>query len=299
MIKTVQITNHLGESIKLQMGGQDGSGLIIKHISGIELGTADINTTDLASQNGAEFDSAHISKRNIVFDLRLEPNPTVEVTRMLSYRYFPLAKPVKLSFISETRSCEIYGWVESNLPNQFSKDVDSQVSVICPDPYFYSLYNYLTVFYGVIPEFEFPFGNNSLTEPLITMGSIQNKSEGTIYYTGDIETGINIIINATGPAKNITIYNTTTGEIMKIVSSKLVTLTGSDIKAGDEIRIDTNALTITLHRDGNIINILNCLDKDADWFQLITGDNIFMHTAEEGLNFLQFKVFNRIVYLGM
>ena len=299
MIKKVNITNHLGESIELMMGGQDGSGLLIKKISGTSMGSADINTTELASQHGAEFDSSHIPKRNIVFDLRLEAHPTVELVRLKSYRYFPLSKWVHLVFTSENRICETYGVVETNDPDPFNKEVDSQISIVCPDPYFYSLYNYLTVFYGVEPTFEFPFENESLTESTIIFGEIQNRSEGTIYYTGDVETGINIVINATGPATNISIYNVTTGEILKLLSSKLVTLTGEDIKAGDEIRIDTNEMTITLHRDGEGINILNCLDKDTDWFKLITGDNVFIYTAEEGFNFLQFKVFNRIAYLGM
>lgn len=52
-------------------------------------------------------------------------------------------------------------------------------------------------------------------------------------------------------------------------------------------------------RNGKTTNILNCLDKNADWFQLAKGDNIFAYTAEYGSTNLQFKIENRIVYEGV
>lgn len=51
--------------------------------------------------------------------------------------------------------------------------------------------------------------------------------------------------------------------------------------------------------NGKTTNILNCLDKNADWFQLAKGDNIFAYTAEYGSTNLQFKIENRIVYEGV
>jgi hypothetical protein len=52
-------------------------------------------------------------------------------------------------------------------------------------------------------------------------------------------------------------------------------------------------------RDGETINILNCLDKYPDWFQLSRGDNIFTYTAEVGMVNLQFKIDNQIAYEGI
>lgn len=58
-------------------------------------------------------------------------------------------------------------------------------------------------------------------------------------------------------------------------------------------------ISLTLLRNGKTTNILNCLDKNADWFQLAKGDNIFAYTAEYGSTNLQFKIENRIVYEGV
>ena len=45
----------------------------------------------------------------------------------------------------------------------------TQISIVCPDPYFYSAGpdgTNTTIFYGVEPLFEFAFSNESLTESL-------------------------------------------------------------------------------------------------------------------------------------
>ena len=133
------------------------------------------------------------------------------------------------------------------------------------------------------------------------MGRIQNQTEKTIVYSGDAEIGVTITIHAIGEARNITIYNTGTREIMRIDTDKLKAFTGSGIIPGDEIVICTvkGQKSITLLRNGKTTNILNCLDKNADWFQLAKGDNIFAYTVEEGRANLQFRIENRIVYEGV
>jgi len=78
-------------------------------------------------------------------------------------------------------------------------------------------------------------------------------------------------------------------------------MTGSGIIYGDDIIISTikGKKSVTLLRGGMPFNILNCLDKNADWFQLSKGTNIFAYTALEGSENLQFTVENRIAYEGV
>lgn len=104
--------------------------------------------------------------------------------------------------------------------------------------------------------FEFPFGNESLYDALLEMGSIQNQHEKVITYNGDAEIGVTITIHAIGEASNITIYNTGTREIMKIDTEKLSALTGSGIIAGDDIVICTvkGNKSIKLLRSGKTTN---------------------------------------------
>ena len=132
-------------------------------------------------------------------------------------------------------------------------------------------------------------------------GNIQNKTENVITYRGDSEIGITIRIHAISEVENVIIYNTGTRERMGIDTEKLKALTGSGIVASDDIVITTSKgdKSITLIRGGKSTNILNCLDKNTDWFTLAKGDNIFAFTAETGVTNLQFRIENKVIYEGV
>ena len=304
MIKSVTITNHLGESIKLDLFNPEESGFIIKSIEGLGPVKANINFKELATNDGAIDNSARLSSRNIVMSLQFMESPTIEETRLKSYKYFPIKRNIKFLIETDSRICETIGRVETNVPTIFSNAEGCQISILCPNPYFYSAGENgtnQTIFYGTEPLFEFPFSNESLTEDLIEFSSIENRTEGTIYYDGDAEIGITIQIHAVGEAEGLVIYNTKTREIMRINDDKLKSLMGSGIQAGDEITITTSRgeKGIYMLRSGVTTNILNSLEKPIKWFQLSKGDNTFAYTASSGLTNLQFRIENKVIYEGV
>ena len=370
MIKKVIITNYLGESIEFELTNPYKTGIYVSSITGLGPGKASINTTDIATDDGSIFNSARSEQRNIVMELGFMQVPgiteTIEDARQLTYKFFPKKKPLRFYILTDNRELEIYGYTESNEPDIFSKDEKTQISIICPDPLFYSAGEggtHTTVFNGVDFLFEFAFDNESVGvpvtiipgiatqyqrvvqslpqtpnpeiyyfvpvsgtdyyfdeyvwlpikqqwkllgrhmyyQPVIEMGSIENLKERTIFYDGDTETGVIIKIHAIGAAEHITIYNTGTRERMVLDTDKLAALTGSGIGAGDEITISTikGNKYITLLRNGREYNILNIMDKNADWFQLAKGDNIFTYVATYGSSNLQFKILNQVAFEGI
>lgn len=307
MIYSIVVTNYLGDRIKLELGKPEVSGFLIKSITGLGPAKANVNTTEVSTNDGSLFNSARLSQRNIVLDLvfiNTVYGESIEDLRQKSYKYFPLKKSVELAIETDNRYVKTTGYVESNEPNIFSSQEGTQISIICPDPYFYSAGedgNNVTNFYSIDPMFEFPFSNESLDEPLLVFGEIQIKTEGVITYHGDSEIGVMIYIHAIGPATNINIYNTETREVMRINTEKISSLTGKGIVASDDIVINTakGEKSITLIREGVSYNILNCLDKNTDWFTLAKGDNIFAFTADSGVTNLQFRVENKVIYEGV
>lgn len=304
MIRSVTITNYRNESIKLELRRPEKSGLFVYNISGLGPVQANINITEVATNDGGVYNSARLNTRNIVFSIGFLENPDIETMRQLTYKYFPIKQKIKMVFETDNRIAEIEGYVESNEPNIFSSMETATISVMCPRSYFYSGGidgNTSTVFSGIEPMFEFPFSNESLIESLLEFGEIRMETQRNIAYDGDSQVGITIYINAIGDAKNITIYNLGTRESMSIDTERLKELTGSGIIAGDEIIITTTKgeKGITLLRGGKYTNILNCLGKNADWFQLSKGDNIFAYVAEEGSTNLQFRIENRKLYEGI
>lgn len=307
MIHSLAVTNYLGDRIRLELGRPENTGFLIKSITGLGPVKANVNTTEVATNDGSMFNSARLSQRNIVIQMAFVNTvygEDIEEVRQKSYKYFPIKKNVELIIETDNRYVRTKGYIESNEPDIFSKQEGSQISIICPDPYFYSANedgNNITDFYSIDPVFEFPFSNESLSDPLLIFGEIQIKTEGVITYRGDSEIGVMIYIHAIGPATNINIYNTETREVMSINTTKLEALTGKGIVASDDIIINTlkGEKNITLVREGASYNILNCLDKNTDWFTLVKGDNIFAFTAESGVTNLQFRIENKVIYEGV
>lgn len=303
MIRSLTITNNIGDSIELELTKPEKSGFIVKEITGLGPVKSTINITQVTTNDGGVFNSARLPYRNIVMNLRFmqTEKETIEDVRHKSYKYFPIKKQITILIKTDNRELQTRGYVESNEPNIFSENEESSISIICPDPYFYSTEINETTFSGIEPLFEFPFSNESLTEPLLELGSIQNMQEQVITYEGDADVGVIMTIHAIGSASNIVIYNTGTREQMGIDTTKLETITGSGIVDSDTIIINTkkNQKRITLLRNGVETNILNCLAKGSKWFTLTKGDNLFAYTAESGSSNLQFSIANEVVYSGI
>lgn len=308
MIKSVTVTNYLGETLKMELARPEKSGFAITQIKGLGPQKSSINMTEISTSDGGTINSSRRNARNIVLTLDFSfysyRYSSIEEARYDTYKYFPGGYDVDLEIETDFRVAKIRGRVEDNAPNIFAKQETAMISIICPDPNFYSAGekgNNTVVFSGVEKVFEFPFENNSLTEPLIEFGSIENKTEQVVTYQGDAKIGVTITIHALGEAGTLTIYNTGTREIMRIDTNKLAEMTGAGITSGDEIVICTvrNQKGATLLRGGKEINILNCLGKPIQWFTLSKGDNIFAYTAEGGSSNLQFKIENKIIYEGM
>lgn len=304
MIKSITVTNHLDDSLKLELAFPEKSGFAVLGVDGLGPSKANINSTELSTSDGSIYNSARTVSRNIVLDLKFLHSPSIEDVRIQSYKYFPVKKQVRLLIETDTRTCEIYGYVESNDPNIFSRSERTQVSIICPNPYFYSTGSdgtTITVFSGIDPLFEFPFSNESSTENLIDFGTVQNETTKTIMYDGDSEIGINIYIKITGDVEGLGIYNVNTRGAIKIDTDRLALLTGNGLGIDDEIFISTvkGDKYVMLLRNGVYTNILNCINKDAEWFQLSKGDNIFTYAATVGTNDIEFRIENRTIFEGV
>ena len=294
MIKTVIITNYRGESLALELANPYSSGFAVTGINGLGPNKATINDVEVTTNDGSVFNSAKVNPRNIVLNLEFmatDPDE-VEALRQKTYKYFPLKKKLTFEVITDKRHVKIIGYTESNEPVIFSKNENTQISIICPYPFFQSVTERNRVmFYGEEPAFEFPFSNEG-EEPVLEMGYVHMVTEANVLYTGDSEVGIIITIHAIGSAKNVSIFNLDTGESMKLKV---------DLVKGDDIIISTVKGDKYVHKlqDGVETNALNCIDRDADWFLLSKGDNLFAYTAEEGLRNLDFQIQNYILYEGV
>lgn len=302
MIRSVTVTNHNNESLTLDLFHPEWSGIVIDNIEGMGPPDSIINSNEVATVDGGIFTSARMGQRNIVITLSPLFNPTIEDSRIRIYKYFPIKKKIHLDFLMDRRHAECEGYVEGNTPTIFSDHETIQISIICPDPYFYELGKEEMAFAGTLPLFQFPFSNESLTEPLLEFGEIHQDNRAILRYSGDVDTGIDITIHVMNEtAEQITLWNVETRERIKIDTLKMKRLTGITFSQGDDIEISTKIgyKYARLLHDGKYWNIISCINKDADWFQLTAGNNVFTFTADSGESNLMVTFYYRNAYGGI
>lgn len=304
MIRTVTVINHLGESLKLELSDPASSGFEVHSIDGLGPPQGTINTSKMSTMDGVRYNSATVAGRNVVLTLGFLDSPSVEEVRQRSYRYFPVKKDVTLLIESDLRTVTTYGYVESNAPVIFSKDKETTISIVCPDAYLLDASENrttVTEFFATEKNFEFPFSNESLTDPLLEFGIVQSVFEKSITYEGDAEVGIDIKINFFGPVVNPIIYNPQTNEAIRIDNTILNTMIGTGLVAGDEVRIRTSKgkKGATLLRNGVTTNILNALGRDVDWLQFTKGINVIAYTATSGVDSMSIRIENNTLYEGV
>lgn len=301
MIKSFTVTNPKGESLKLELTRPELSGLIVQSIEGLGPTKATINTGETATMDGSLFNSARASNRNIVIALALMFAPTVEDSRQKIYKYFPVKKRIRLDFETDRRSVYTYGYVESNEPAIFSSQETVQISVICPDPFFYDINPTMVGFYSIEPLFEFPFSNESLSDSMLELSRLRLDSRINLSYSGDSDTGLKIVIHFSGSVKNVRLYNLTSGHSISINTDKVSDISGEALKNGDEIHISTISgdLYAKLLHDGQFSNIIGSLEKNSDFFKVSNGDNIIAFTVDEGENNLTINFIYRNAYGGV
>ena len=300
MIKRVKIENSRGNSLTMTLTNPVDCGIYVAKIDGLGPPKATIAMNDYCSIDGSKFSMARAETRNITFNLGFLPCPSIEESRHRSYEYFPIKEKIKITVETDIRTTCTTGYIESNEPDIFSREEETKISVLCPDPYFHAERDQYTSFYGSMGLFEFPF-SNEIDGPGIRFGEFYARNGATIIYDGDVSTGVTIDVEAIGETGNIHIHNMSDNETF-IVSSELVEcLTGTPIQAGDEIIACTERgnKSCFLARNGVYINIISCVDRTSKWLTIHRGSNKFVVSCDGGEDTAHITVSNKILYFGV
>lgn len=277
-----KIENKLGEVLTLT---QIESEYQIVQIEGLNPPPARVNLLNMANIDGARFNNSKLETRELVITVKLNGSGAdVEANRQRLYRYFPTKDWCKFYYTNNFRNVFIEGYVNTVQVSPFAKDERMQISIVCPQPYFKSLYMIIDDISKVLNQFEFPFafGSNGATNPdvptdpgtddAIPFSEIEMDRVTNVYNDSESETGMIIEIEVIQPIDTITIQNTDTGEFFTLNYS---------FAQNDKIIINTNlgSKSVSLIRDGITYNIFPALVKGSTFFQLNIGNNFFGFTV--------------------
>lgn len=280
---TLAIENAKGNRLRLTQNPN----YTLVSVDGLAPVKANINTAVNANFDGSTFKSSRLQNRNIVIMLAVEG--AVETNRIELYKFVKVKQEITVYVTNGTRDVFIKGYVENMQVGIFAEKQMVQISVICPNPYFSNVNENHEDFSNIQGLFEFPF---DIDENGISFSEIVTDAEVNVQNLGDVPTGMIIEFRAIGAVVDPAIYNTGTGQFMKLIT------TMSD---GDVIQINTNkgekgVLKIS---DGTVSNILNVLDPSSTWLELEPVDNIMMFTATSGAINLQCSVYHDFKYEGV
>lgn len=311
MIESVAVVNSRNERLDLVLTDPWSSGFVVKSISGLGPAKGSVNVTDISSSDGAVFNSSRVGTRNIVLTLGFVSDHSIgrdiETVRHLTYKYFPVKKPLRLYIKTDKRHLMIDGYVESNEPDIFSQNEGCEISIICPDPYFYKVRDEnggdTLGFDATEGGFFFVFSNEHLSDPRLHFADIKLMQEKTVDYQGETDTGVFIRAHFTGNVENLYIVKTSERKSMLIDTSRLGAVVGGENKfiSGDDLLIDTRVghKSVKLIRNSMEYNIINCVDLDADWLTLVQGDNTFSYRADVGPENMDLRIEYFNVYEGV
>ena len=263
-------------------------------VEGLNPPAGTINTSTYAGMGGSYLNNAFIKKRNVVIRFAMR-GINLESRRHILYRVVKPSRYIKIYY--KTAGIDVYaeGYVETCEVSNFDALTSGQISIICPDPYWYStsaVYAYYSQITGV---FHFPFPKSDAPFPL----GVYSTTDNIIIQNDGDETGFTIQIETSSSetvpeiaAITPTIYNANTGEYLQIKG---------DILKGDVIMITTKTgnKTVTLTRNGVKSNIINQLVSGSTWLSLHDGKNTFHVQAAQGIKNLKVTLMHRNAYLGV
>lgn len=280
MFYSLILENENGDRIDLS---QTANRFMFSKITGLNPPAGTISTSSYAGMDGSCLNNAFTEKRNVVISFEMR-GLGVEKRRHELYKVVKPSRYIKIYYATKNISVYAEGIVETCEIENFEMLTKGQISIICPDIYWYSTETQIAEYSQVLGAFHFIFPDDDNPFPL---GKYNTQNMMTVVNDGD-EVGFMLEISG-GPATNPTLYNAETDEYMQIQG---------EIQNGDKITITTKTgnKTVTLEREGVTTNIINRLVSGSTWLTLHEGLNRF-YLRGTGLQNLKVKIIHTNAYL--
>jgi hypothetical protein len=249
MLTKMEVRNVAGGLLTFELDDVT-DGYVLKDVEGLDPVKATIASSDFASVDGAQFQSARRVPRNVIISLGLEPDYATQTVRGLRtqlYDWFMPKSDVKLRFYdSDAATVEIEGKVESCGAPLFSKEPGVDISVMCFRPDFVEL-----------------------TENEYDGNTVSTTTEFSIDYGGSVEAGIEFALLLDRSLSDFTIYHRPPDNIVRSMEFS------ASLLADDVLRINTNvgSKSVILTRSAIESSLLYGLQGAPSWIQLQPGLN--------------------------
>jgi len=163
---------------------------------------------------------------------------------------------------------------------------EHEISLICPDPFFYDIDGSEEAMASWVSAFTFPFSSTSAG---FVFGYQSNEKIKTIQNDiAEDNIGVTITITCMGNVTNPSITHIETGDRISIGHAGKP----FEIVTGDVVTITTATGNkhVTLTHDGQTSEVNHYLTEDSIFVQLMRGSNSFGFNADSGLNNMSISI---------
>ena len=187
MFFTLILENQSGEQINMTTTANK---YITSKIDGLNPPAGTISTSTYAGMDGSYLNNSFIEKRNVVISYQMR-GVDIEKRRHLLYRVVKPSRYIKVYY--KTAGIDVYaeGYVETCEVSNFDALTSGQISIICPDPYWYSTSAVYAYHSQITGAFHFPFPESDAPFPL----GVYSTSDNIIIQNDGDETGFTIRLN--------------------------------------------------------------------------------------------------------
>lgn len=281
------------DNINLIVDG-DCPGILIESIEGIYAFTGEVKTSPYSQTHGDRYKNTRATKRNIVVQGKIFDD--FWSNRQLMYRVFRLGSLGRFCYQEPDRSNRYADYyVESVDIDQDPYRGQYQISLICPDPFFYAGEPESVDLAAWLSDFVFPHNFLAQGEELGHRETSMIKEIQNLNGVDGI--GLKIVLTASGDVVNPYVYLYETDERITIgTDANPYTLTSAKRV---EIETTTGKKNIVQIANNVETRINEYLDPDSSFFQLGAGINTIGYNAESGSNFLNVHIEYKMRYLGV
>ena len=269
-------------------------GIVIESIDGIYAFTGEVLTSPYSQTNGDRYKNTRAPMRNIVIQGKIFAD--FWNNRQLMYRVFRLGSLGRFCYTEQDQSNRYADYyVESVDIDQDAYRGVFQISLMCPDPFFYAGEPEVVTLAAWSSDFEFIHEFDADGEEL------GHRETSMIYEVDNLNgvdgIGMTIIMTATGDVVNPYVYLYETGETIQIgTSQNPYTLTSTKRV---EIDTTTGKKNIVQYQNNTKSRINQYLDPDSSFFQLGAGINTIGYNAASGVENLNVRIEYKMRYLGV
>lgn len=162
---------------------------MVSKIEGLNPPPGTISTSGYAGMDGSYLNNAFIEKRNVVISFEMR-GINIESKRHQLYKVVKPSRYIKIYY--KTIGIDVFaeGYVESCEVQNFEQFTTGQISILCPDIYWYSTESIMAYYSQITGGFTFPFPTETNPEPFM-LGKYNTQNIMEIINNGD-ETGFTL-----------------------------------------------------------------------------------------------------------